>query len=185
MPFIVESIRAEGCVRRAMIRLCGCLNAAEGLTLAKQVLSRRQHDQVYYLDLGAVTSVDKSGVAWLHLFLRWARSNGISVRLLNAETTIAARLATAGISEHGTARRRDAPTVSAVMAADTHAFLWPLAHGSCSPPSDRIQQEQSPQNLTGLLAGSFGSPADSNRRWDTSEASAVGRRPPGTARRAT
>src|SRR3990172_1689586 len=103
MTYNIELFGEEGGVRIVRVHLRGNFSFKDGSAVWETCRPEQLRCQVYYLDLAQVTGLQENGIAWLRLFLRWARESGCSVRIVNAPLMLRSQLARAGISVSGTA----------------------------------------------------------------------------------
>lgn len=110
MRYEIRTLGENWGVRIATIHLNGEFGFNDGSAFWNTCEPEKQQCQVYYFDLSEVSLIRPDGLAWLRVFLLWARESGRSVRFISTSLELCQYLATAGIHVEGTATERTALT---------------------------------------------------------------------------
>lgn len=108
MNISVERTGDLGAVQSVTVRVSGRFGFKTGCDIWEACQPELRGYRIYYLDLARTTVLHDNGIAWLRMFLGWARNAGRSVRIRNATPQMRIELAKAGVSITGTAQQGDA-----------------------------------------------------------------------------
>lgn len=94
MPYRIEVSRENDVV---ILYAEGCFDLSFGFALWQYCRPEEGRYRHYFISLARVTDLRDSGLAWLQMFVRWARGAGVTVRIMDGTPAHRERCINAGL----------------------------------------------------------------------------------------